>query len=150
MLKRLRDFKTSWLQSYTEVQLPGRQSPSLSHLYFTLSCKQPGYTLTVILQIKLFAKKKSRRPTAWRVQTTTSPSASTTWPLRSLISRANIRKEEKCKRQKDSWLLSKVSVSVDRLVSSSVIWAGNQGMGCPKELVQSHLLQWAKGHPALV
>lgn len=30
---------------------------------------------------------------------------------------------------------------------SDLSW--NQDMGYPKELVQSHLLQWAKGHPAL-
>ena len=39
--------------------LPITYSHNLCHLYFTLSCQQPGYTLTVILQIKLFTKKKA-------------------------------------------------------------------------------------------
>lgn len=67
--------------------------PSLFHM----SCQQPGYMWTVILQIKLFTKKKNRRSTAWRVQAITSPSAPTKGQ--------NIRKEERCKRHKDSWLL---------------------------------------------
>lgn len=57
--------------------------------YFTLSCKQPRCMLTVTLHVKIFTHaKKSRKPTAWSVQAPTSPSASTTEPLRSLLSRA--------------------------------------------------------------
>lgn len=137
-----------FLDQHPKVQLPGRHSHSLCHPYFTLSCKQPGYMLTVIFQIKLLTKKaeglllgESRQLPVHLLQLPGNSEAS--------FQGQNIRKEERCKRQKDSWLPSKVSISVDRRVSSSVVWAGNWVMGCPKELVQTHLLQWAKGHPAL-
>lgn len=77
---------------------------------------------------KAVHQKEKQRSTAWWVQAITSPSASTKGQ--------NTRKES-CERHKDSWFLFKVSISVDKHVSSSVIWAGNQGRGFSKKFYKT-------------
>lgn len=127
MLKCLRDFSTSWFSSHTEVWPPGRHSHHLCHLYFTCHANCQG-TRDSHFTDKAVHQKEKQRSTAWWVQAITSPSASTKGQ--------NTRKES-FERHKDSWFLFKVSISVDKHVSSSVIWAGNQGRGFSKKFYKT-------------
>lgn len=117
--------------------MPGRHSLTASAT-FTPHCLQAArvHVDSHFTGKAAHTHQKSRKPTtAWSVQVPTSPPASLPGHSEASFQRQRIREGERCKRQKDSWLPSKVSVSVDRRVSSSVIWAGKRDMGCPKELV---------------
>lgn len=138
MLKLPRAFSTSW--PGTQVQLPGRRPHSLCHLLFTLWLGQWGSKHTVISQLTVVEEKKkskSRRPTVWRIQATTNPSAAATRPLRSLISRAEYRKGERCKRRKEQTLPSKVGCLCGQACFQFNDLSWNQGTSILKSLYKA-------------